>query len=552
MSVCKLAVVAWACCLLCVSPAWAENEGLGDLDKATALKLSATKLDDLAEVIKHAEAALEKGLDEENTLFAKQLLAAAHYERGATLAQAILGEGEPDPRWPQLRKLALPELEKAVELLPNQAQAHLMIARLQTLPGGDRARAREALDAALASKDVPTDVLTKVYLLRAGLQQDEAKRLADLESAIKLSPKDPEILRARGLYLLTSEKVAEAIADLRKATELDGQHAATFEALGMALLIDQKIDESLAAFDRAIKLDPDLTTAYANRARVYVLKEQLHKAIADLDKALEQKPGALQVLLLRARVHAQAEQLPEALEDVDRALKIVPGSLPALRLRAELLAGSGKIGEAIEGLEKLTQALPTNSELLLQLGTYYLADKQPQRAIEIFNSILEADPANWLALRSRADALLSVGKHAAAIADYEATLKINPKHPGVLNNLAWVLSTSPEDQVRNGKRAIKLATQAAELTEFKQAYILSTLAAAYAETGNFEKAREWSQKAVALDDGEQKEQLTKELESYQANKPWRELQTAEQEKASGDQPAEQQAKQPAPARTADF
>ncbi len=92
----------------------------------------------------------------------------------------------------------------------------------------------------------------------------------------------------------------------------------------------------------------------------------------------------------------------------------------------------------------------------------------------------------------------------------------------MLNNLAWVLATSPEDELRDGGRAVELAKQACEVTEYKQAHILSTLAAGYAESGDFDHAVDWSQKAVALGADEMKEQLKKELESYQAKKPWRE------------------------------
>jgi hypothetical protein len=85
-----------------------------------------------------------------------------------------------------------------------------------------------------------------------------------------------------------------------------------------------------------------------------------------------------------------------------------------------------------------------------------------------------------------------------------------------------VLATSPDDKLRDGKRAIELARLACEVTEFKQAHILSTLAAGYAETGDFDTAITWSEKAVELGTGETKGQLAKELESYQAKQPWRE------------------------------
>ncbi len=92
----------------------------------------------------------------------------------------------------------------------------------------------------------------------------------------------------------------------------------------------------------------------------------------------------------------------------------------------------------------------------------------------------------------------------------------------MLNNLAWVLSTSTDDKVRDGPQAIVLANKACELTKFKEAYILSTLAAGYAESGKFKTAIEWSQKAVALGQDSMKDALKKELKSYEAGKPWRE------------------------------
>ena len=102
---------------------------------------------------------------------------------------------------------------------------------------------------------------------------------------------------------------------------------------------------------------------------------------------------------------------------------------------------------------------------------------------------------------------------------------------GLLNNLAWVLATSPEDALRDGERSIKLATEASELTDYKAAYILSTLASAYAESGDFEAARKWAKKAVELaEDDEQRVGLQEELDSYLKNEAWREIENVEADK----------------------
>ena len=104
-----------------------------------------------------------------------------------------------------------------------------------------------------------------------------------------------------------------------------------------------------------------------------------------------------------------------------------------------------------------------------------------------------------------------------------------PDDSVILNNLACVLASSPDDTLRNADRSFELATKACEVTVYKAAHFVSTLAAAYAEQGDFDNAIKYSSQAIELGEDEaMKTQLQKELESYQANQPWRELQEIEE------------------------
>ena len=131
----------------------------------------------------------------------------------------------------------------------------------------------------------------------------------------------------------------------------------------------------------------------------------------------------------------------------------------------------------------------------------------------------------------------------------------------MLNNYAWVLATSPDDDVRDGKLAVELATKACEATNHEESHILSTLAAAYAETGDFDKATEWSRKAIEVFDNQRdaaiaagnqekvdelSKELQAELDSFEAKKPWRERQTMEEKPAAEEtKPEESAAEKPA-------
>jgi len=91
-----------------------------------------------------------------------------------------------------------------------------------------------------------------------------------------------------------------------------------------------------------------------------------------------------------------------------------------------------------------------------------------------------------------------------------------------LNGLAWELATSSDSRVRDGRRAVALAEKAAVMTNRKDPAILDTLAAAFAEVGDFLKAISVQKEALALLPSEKgKKDYTSRLKLYEGNRPYR-------------------------------
>lgn len=525
--------------VLAAVAARAADEGQDDLDKATDTKLNATTITDLGEVIRLTESALKKGLDEGNTEFANKLLASTLQQRAQETVKQIGAGVSSAADFQEKRQFALSDLGKAVKLEPDQADAYVLIGQLNLLPGGDVKKAREAIEKALelGFEDAPDRV--KALLLRAGIETDPDKKVADLDEAVKLMPDDAAVVRARGLVLADQDKLEPALVDLDKAIELDPDDSPTYEAKAIVLARLKKYDESLAALEKARQLTPDSVMPLLQQARIHSHQENLDAALEDLNKALKMDEKNVAVLLMRASVYQEKGDKDKAMADVDEALKLKPDLPVAIRTRALLLAEREQFAEATDELQKLRKLDPKDSLTLLQLAMLYGVQKKTADAIDAYTALLAQEPEEWRALRGRGDTYLNIGKQAEAIADFEKALSLQPKDHGILNNLAWVLATSPDEKLRDGKRAIELATLACEVTEYKAAYILSTLAAAYAETGDFDAAIKWSTKAVENDEKEHGEALKKELESYKAKKPWREL-------LPEDKPAEKSEDKPAP------
>ena len=110
-----------------------------------------------------------------------------------------------------------------------------------------------------------------------------------------------------------------------------------------------------------------------------------------------------------------------------------------------------------------------------------------------------------------------------AAAHYAQALRLNPNYGEAHNNLAVIMATCPEARYRDGGKAVESATRACELTNWKDPRCLSTLGAAYAESGDFDAAITWQIRAIEFLSAERKKvDYRSRLALYRAKKPYRE------------------------------
>ena len=346
-------------------------------------------------MIRLSESALKKGLDKANTEFAQKLLASTLVQRAQEAVKQVLTGMNSPGEFRQKRRFALTDLEKAVKLNPKQPDAYLLIAQMNLVPGGEVKQAREAVDKALALGFEDPPARAKALALRARLEEQPEKQLADLDEAVRLMPGDATLVRTRGVVLADMNKLERALADLNEAIKLAPEDGPTYEAKAVVLARLKKYDAALAVLDKARQLSPDSVMPLVEKARIHTQQEKLDAAVEDLNRALAMDPGDVTVLMMRASLYQDKGDKSKALADVERVLKLKPKLPMAVRAHALLLAESDRFDEAVGELETFRQIEPRDTLTLLQLAILYAAQKKPAKAIETYTALLAVDPAEW-------------------------------------------------------------------------------------------------------------------------------------------------------------
>ncbi len=216
-----------------------------------------------------------------------------------------------------------------------------------------------------------------------------------------------------------------------------------------------------------------------------------------------------------------------AIAAYSEAIRLDPNCAEAYLGRADINRMSGFLNEAIADITEAIRINPDSSDkvgMYWQRAMLYRRIGEHDRAIADFSEILLRNPAGRRASYVwRAREYILKGDYEHAIADYQAIIQFNPKDSDAWHGIALIYASCPDPNVRNGAKAVEYATKACEISIWGRARDLDTLAAAYAESGDFADAIKWEKKSLegGLSDKEM-EDASQRLNLYQHQQAYHE------------------------------
>jgi len=240
-----------------------------------------------------------------------------------------------------------------------------------------------------------------------------------------------------------------------------------------------------------LKKNPASWAAHNDLGTILAGKNDYDGAIREFILSLQYHPNNVDGLMNLGYALSLIGQYGAADAQYQTALVIDPGAAQLHKAYAEALHLQGNKPEAFRQLQWAATLQP-DAQTDTELASWFYAAGDSRQAMNAFRHALALDPDNAVAL----------------------------------SDLAWILATSPDDSLRNGREAVNYAEKACHLTLYQRPEMLSVLAAAQAETGDFSNAVATAQMAVKTAAAAGNAQLVSSdgqlLQLYRANRPYRE------------------------------
>ncbi len=272
--------------------------------------------------------------------------------------------------------------------------------------------------------------------------------------------------------------------------------------------------------------NPDSWMAQSNYSLVLAGKGELDQSLLHARRALELDPNNVEVQNNFGYTLMQLGRTEEALPYFQRALELEPNRAAAVHYNlSTIYLGQGRAEEAIPELKKTLQIDPTFLYAYNDLGKALLEIGRAEESLAPLERALAIDPNYIAAHFNLANTLLGLGRASEAMAHLQTVLRAHPDDPEALKNMAWLLATAPDPEMRDGAKAVELAEAANRFAGRPNAIFQATLAAAYAEAGRFSDATPTAENALRLANETQNAALVDllrgQIASYRAGQPYR-------------------------------
>jgi tetratricopeptide (TPR) repeat protein len=349
--------------------------------------------------------------------------------------------------------------------------------------------------------------------------------IAQLREATRLNSQFAEAHNNLGVALGQAGRDAESIQELRQAIQINPDYAEAHNNLGLALLAVSHNAEAEQEFRSALALVPDDAVTRINLGDALIAEGNADAAVSEFDKVAAANPKNAAALNGLGLAMALQGRTGEAAQQFARAVELAPDNAEAQANLGRALLEEKKYASALPHLQQAAALNPGSAQNHASLGVALAKQGQMAESIPHFERALRLAPDSTESRYYLGKAMILSGRAAEGLAQWRQALVQAPDHLQLLNDLAWVLSTTSDPALRNGTEALRLATHAVELTQGAEPALLGTLAAAQAENGQFDRAAELEQKAADLAAQQGKDALAdslrERLAAFQSKTPIR-------------------------------
>jgi len=247
-------------------------------------------------------------------------------------------------------------------------------------------------------------------------------------------------------------------------------------------------ENSLTLFQHAVSVTENNASAHNNLGVALKESGQTEEALYNYRRAFEIEPHHCLARNNAARILDQQGRTDEAIELLKASIAITPWYELAYFHLGEIEFHQGHVDEGAALFEQGFRRAPLDVEARNNLGNLFAGQNRFEEACACYRQALKLNPHHLASRCNLANILVRRGRQQEAVIEYREALKIDPNTILALNPLAWLLVISDDSQIRNPVEALKLATRAVALDRTGNPLYVSTLAAAYAAAGNYEKA----------------------------------------------------------------